>query len=186
MARPTDLPCAEHFQALPCGTRAKYIGAGCRCLPCRAANSRYETARAAARQRGDWNGLVPADRAAAHLRWLSRQGVGRRAVAAASGVASSALGEIKRGEKVWIRAATARRILAVETSCVSDHALLPSRRAHRRLQRLLAEGYPARRLAKWLGYQGDGLQFKAGHKMTARNVWRIDRLYRVLMAEASA
>jgi hypothetical protein len=28
----------------PCGTRAKYRG-GCRCMLCRAANSRYETAR---------------------------------------------------------------------------------------------------------------------------------------------
>src|SRR5262245_10530823 len=180
MARPTDLPALAHFQALSCGTRAKYIGAGCRCLLCRAANSRYECARAVARQRGQWNGLVPADRAAAHLRWLSRRGVGRRA-SAASGVASSALVEITRGAKVWIRAATARRILAVDTSCVSDHALIASARAHRRLQRLRAEGYPARRLAKFLGYSGDGLQFTPGRKMTARNVWRIERLYRVLM-----
>ena len=36
--KPSDLPGVEHFLALPCGTRAKYIGARCRCLRCRAAN----------------------------------------------------------------------------------------------------------------------------------------------------
>jgi len=65
--RPHDLPFTEYFQQLPCGTRAKYMGARCRCMLCRAANSRYETGRLAARKNGDWNGLVPADRARRHL-----------------------------------------------------------------------------------------------------------------------
>lgn len=39
--RPADLPFTDHFQQGPCGTRAKYVGAGCRCAACREANSRY-------------------------------------------------------------------------------------------------------------------------------------------------
>ncbi len=40
--RPSDLP---GFQAMPCGTRTKYVAARCRCPKCRAANSGYVVAR---------------------------------------------------------------------------------------------------------------------------------------------
>jgi len=181
MARPADLPFTAHFQQMPCGSRAKYIGGGCRCLQCRAANSRYETERAAARKRGEWNGLVSADRARAHLSMLSRQGVGRRAVGAASDVGDTTLQQIRNGAKTQIRANTEKRILAVDKSCVSDGALVPAGRAQRLLERLKAEGYPALRLVRFLGGKSQGLQFGA-RKMTARNVRRIERLYRELMA----
>jgi len=38
----------DHFQAMPCGTRAKYVAAKCRCAKCREANCRYVQARDAA------------------------------------------------------------------------------------------------------------------------------------------
>jgi hypothetical protein len=179
--RPIDLPSTAHFQSLPCGTRAKYVAGGCRCLPCRAANSRYECARQAARRRGDWNGRVSADRARAHLLALSKAGIGRRAVSAASGVSHSSLQAIRTGRKTQIRAQTERRILAVDRSCCSDHALVDARPAWRRLRQLLADGYPARRLCQFLGYVGGGLQFGA-RWITARNALRIERLYRDLLA----
>src|SRR5260370_12030990 len=71
------------------GTRLKYMG-GCKCIPCRAANSRYEVERSAARKAGDWNGIVDADRARTHIRKLSKAGVGYKPVADAPGVARSA------------------------------------------------------------------------------------------------
>ena len=40
------------------GTRRRYLG-GCRCVPCRAANSRSSGERAAAQRSGDWRGFVP-------------------------------------------------------------------------------------------------------------------------------
>src|SRR5688572_24739280 len=80
------------------GDRLRYM-AGCRCTPCRAANSRYETERLRARKNGDWNGCVPAAKARAHLLKLSRRGVGTRAIADASGVARSILRAVARGEK---------------------------------------------------------------------------------------
>lgn len=45
MSRPADLPSPEHYQLMPCGTRAKYVAVHCRCLKCRGANSRYVSAR---------------------------------------------------------------------------------------------------------------------------------------------
>ena len=47
------------FAAEPHGTRHRYLS-GCKCVPCRAANSRYSTERAAAQRAGDWRGFVPA------------------------------------------------------------------------------------------------------------------------------
>lgn len=41
MSRPADLPFADHFQEMACGSRAKYVNAHCRCRKCRAANCRY-------------------------------------------------------------------------------------------------------------------------------------------------
>jgi hypothetical protein len=112
---------------------------------------------------------------------LSRAGVGRRAVGAASDVGDTTLSEIRSGKKTQIRANTERRILAVDASCVSDHALVSARRAQRLLGRLKADGYPARRLVRMLGGKSQGLQFGT-RRMTARNARRIERLYRELMA----
>lgn len=65
------------------GTRAAYKG-GCKCLLCRAANSRYNTAREAARKHGDTRDLVSAEPVVRHLRKLAARGVGYKSVAAAA------------------------------------------------------------------------------------------------------
>src|ERR1043166_9536506 len=57
MSRPASLPYADHYQEMPCGTRAKYVAVHCRCAQCRAANNRYvqqrdALAKAAARELG--------------------------------------------------------------------------------------------------------------------------------------
>lgn len=181
MARPASLPFTEHFQQLPCGSRAKYMGAGCRCMLCRAANSRYEVMRAAARKRGEWNGLVSADAVRTHLFALSKLGVGYKSVAAAANVSHTSLMNIRAGRKRQLRRQAERRILDVDQSCIADHALVDARPAQRLLRRLKAEGYPALRLVRFLGLKASGLQFGRRH-MTARNAQRIERLYRDLMA----
>ena len=48
--------------AKPHGTRARY-SAGCKCMFCRAANSRYKVARALERKNGNANPIVSAERA---------------------------------------------------------------------------------------------------------------------------
>ena len=68
------------------GTRRRYLG-GCRCVPCRAANSRYSTERAAAQRAGDWRGFVPATLVLDHIKTLSKSGVRYKAIAAAAGLA---------------------------------------------------------------------------------------------------
>jgi hypothetical protein len=164
----------------PHGMRLRYL-AGCRCKLCRRANANYERNRAAARQAGDWNGLVDAAPARAHLMSLSRAGVGKRAVAAAADVAITVLTDVRTGAKTRIRARTSRKILAVTPAMASDQALVKAGRSHRLIAALVEEGYSKAELARRLGYARPALQFKRA-RMTARNVARVEALHRRLTA----
>src|SRR5436189_1819783 len=93
----------ELAEKRPHGDRIRYMG-GCKCVPCRAANSRYETERAAARRRGEWNGIVSAAGAQRNLRRIADRGIGRRTVSDITGIAQSTLQKIKTGEKRNLRA----------------------------------------------------------------------------------
>jgi hypothetical protein len=158
-----------------CGTRLQYM-AGCRCYQCRTANSAYERGRLAARKAGDYNGIVNAEKARQHILKLRKQGVGRKAVYAASDVALSILRAISNGKKKQIRARTERKILAVTTACREDGALVSATQTWRLIAWLQEEGFTKLRIARELGQKGSGLQL--GKKMiTVRNAARVERLY---------
>ena len=110
---------------------------------------------------------------------LSRAGVGKRAVAAASDVCMTVLTNIRTGKKAQIRARTERRILAVTPAMASDRALVKSGRTFRLIAKLKDEGFSKAELARRLGYRNEALQFKR-NRMTARNVARVENLYRSL------
>jgi hypothetical protein len=165
----------------PHGTRIKYA-AGCRCIRCRAANSNYESARAIARKAGEWNGLVPAGPSRKHILRLSKQGVGRRALAAASDVPATTISKIKSGERTTIRKRTEDRILGISELAVSDAALIPAAPTWLQIQTLLAEGFTRAELARRLGFSDLGLRL--GKQMIlARSAARVDRFYRMVMKE---
>lgn len=160
------------------GTRLRYLG-GCRCTPCRAANSRYETERAAARRAGDWRGLVDAAPVADHLRRLSRAGVGYKAAADAAGVARSVACAVLAGRKTRVRAHTARRLLGVDRQAVADSARVPAGRTWRLVGLLLDEGFSRGRIALELGAKRPALQL--GRRwVLASTAMRVERLYRRL------
>lgn len=173
-------PAKELAATKPHGVRMRYMG-GCRCDQCRRANTAYETERAKARKAGDWNGIVSAERARAHMKALARSGVGRRAVQACTDIADTVLSEIRTGRKQRIRARTERLILGVTKAQAADHALVPSKKAHALIAELIEEGYSVKVLAKRLGYANPTLQFKAD-RITVRNAARIERLHRELTA----
>lgn len=184
MARPSDLPHAEHFQQMPCGTRAKYVAGGCRCMLCRAAASRYETERAARRKAGEWNGLVDAAPARQHLLRLSRQGVGYKSAAAAADVGKTTVFRVLNGTKTRLRAMSAKRILAVDREAVADHALIPAGPTWRLVHELLEEGFTKTELARRLGSRSKtpSLQLRRD-VITAANASKVERLYSQVMAE---
>ncbi len=174
------LPTRERLAERPHGTRLRYIG-GCRCMLCRAANSRYECERAAARRRGEWNGLVDAAPARAHVLDLGRRGVGYKAVAAAANLAVSTVARIRSGERLRIRALHSRRILAVDVQARADGSLVPAKSTWRLVGRLLEEGYTKARLARELGAQRPALQL-GRRRVLALTAVRVERLYRRLTA----
>lgn len=176
-------PAAELAEGRPHGVRLRYI-AGCRCGDCRQANSRYETFRAAARKAGDWNGIVAAAPARAHLALLSSAGVGRRVVCDVSGVADTVLTEIIAGRKAQIRARTERAILAVTVAAAADGAYIDAKPTWKLLDALIADGYSKTELARRLGYATHALQLKRT-QVTVRNAYDVQRLYeRLQMCDA--
>lgn len=165
----------------PHGSRQRYV-AGCRCLLCKAANARYETTRAKDRTSGRWNDLVPAKAARKHILKLSAQGVGRRALAAASDVAERVIANIRSGKQVNVRRSTEERLLAISNQAPSDGALIRANVAWRQIKRLLAEGFSKAELARRLGYQSPSLQL-GKKRIRARTAARVDRLFRMLMKD---
>jgi len=168
-------------RAFPHGTRSAYVR-GCRCAPCTAANALYALGRYRARRlKDDWNDLVPAEAARAHILKLSKAGVGRRAIAAASDVSSSALAQIRAGRSHRIRARTARRILAVDVGCRADASLVSAKGTWRLIGLLIEEGFTKAELARRIGLASPALQFRKG-RVLARTALRVKKLYRAAVA----
>jgi hypothetical protein len=177
-------PVAELAQDRPHGDRLRYL-AGCKCFQCRRANSAYEAARKVARKAGDWNGIVAAENARAHLAALSAVGVGRRAVGDACDVSDTILSAIISGRKTQIRARTERAILAVTETAAADRALIPAAETWRYLDSLIADGYSKADLARYLGYKMPALQLSRD-QVTVRNAYDVQRLYLRLCMVAAA
>lgn len=159
----------------PHGDRVKYV-AGCRCERCREANTLYESARKQARARGDWNGLVTADAARAHLKLLQAEGLGRRTVAEAAGVGETVLQEIVACTKQRIRARTSRRILAVTTGARADASLVPATKVWRLIRDLYRQGFTEGDIATRLGYARPYLQIGKGRVLAITEL-QIERLH---------
>lgn len=162
------------------GDRLSYM-AGCRCFHCRSANTAYEADRKVARAAGDWNGNVSAEKARAHLKMLSTQGVGRRSVAAASDVADTVLQLVISGRKTSIRARTERAILAVTKDAAGDRALVPAKDTWQLLNRLIKDGFTKSYLAQRLGGKTRALQLKKDF-VTVRSAYRVQCLYNELQS----
>lgn len=180
-------PLADLARDRPHGERLRYM-AGCRCQECRRANTQYEIGRAAARKAGDWNGIVPAEKARAHMAALSALGVGRRTVQDVTGIADTVLTEIIAGRKARIRARTERKILAVTEKAAADGAYIDGAPTWKLLDELIADGHPKTWLARALGSmaQTPSLQLKR-NQVTVRHAADVERLHlRLRMEDAKA
>lgn len=180
-AKPTRLaerglrPIQELARERDHGDRLRYMS-GCRCDACRGANARYEQERAAARRRGEWNGIVSAERSRLHLAELSRLGVGRRSVQDVCGIADTVLCDIIAGRKRQVRAATERAILGVTRAAAADRAVVDASPTWRLLDALVKDGYTKAELAQALGYKRPALQFRRT-RVTVRTAHEVHLLY---------
>lgn len=158
-------------------TRARY-NAGCRCSDCRAANAAYEQLRLMQPP----NPLVSSARAREHLKALSARGVGRKTVAAVSGVGDSILWGIITGLRPNCRLSTERRILAVTEESIADGALVSAAETRRLLRELVTEGFRKTKIARALGSTArvPALQFKSD-KVRASTERRVKEIHAELM-----
>lgn len=165
------------FADRPHGTRLRYM-AGCKCFQCRRANSDYERERGAARARGEWNGIVSAERAREHLLALRRKRIGTRAISATTDVSRTQLNNILAGRQTQLRAQTERRILACTREAArGDRHLVPAGPTWRLIEKLLEEGYTKTRIANEMGLRCIQL---CKTKITARSAHRFAVVYRRL------
>jgi hypothetical protein len=161
----------------PHGTRLKYLG-GCGCLPCRAANSRYECGRALARRHGDWNGIVSAARARRHLVSLAKAGLGYKRVGEIARIGSTPILSVRAGRKRRIRARTERKIVAVSRAHRAGAAIVPAARTWRQIAWLLGEGFTRGRIAREaLGNKRPTLQLRKS-RILQRSATKIEAFWR--------
>lgn len=143
------------------GTRAKYFVEGCRCPSCRRANREAHNERSRLLAYGQWQPWVDAEPVRAHIRYLQSCGMGLRGIAAAVSVDRKNLQAILNGrpergtgpQKV-VRPVLAAAVLAVEPTLdnLGASTVIPATGTTRRLQALVAVGWPQMHLADELGW----------------------------------
>lgn len=167
------------------GTRSSYVK-GCKCDLCRAANARYTKV---AKYRSDKgiSTLVDAAPVKAHLQQLRAAGVGRRTIAARSGVSltviSRLIGIDRHRPARRIHPDTARKLLAVTTSDQADGTFIDATGARRRLQALVTLGWTQTEIAARIGWTTANLnRITLGHvdNITRGTHQLIDELYEQL------
>jgi hypothetical protein len=175
---PPDMP--REQEAFAHGKRARYV-AGCRCEPCTEANREYARMRDKMNRMGLGDPLVDAKRARAHILRLSKAGIGRNAVSDVSGVARSALQEIRKGRKKKLRKSTLAKILAVKPDIVppANARLVDAKETWKNIAWLMGEGFTKGAIAQRLGRKTPALQLKRG-KVTMKTARAVEALCRSL------
>lgn len=154
----TPKPCRHRYANHQHG---QYVTAkldGCRCWPCTDAKSAYNAERGRAQAYGTWSPFVPTAPAVAHLRELSRAGMGWKRVAAAAGVPSSSVYPLLYGRpdrnggapRTKARRALVDAILAVPMPTLDDlgaAVIVDGTGTRRRLQALIVAGWSVQLLA---------------------------------------
>jgi predicted transcriptional regulator len=134
-----------------------------------------------------WNGLVEAAPARRHIKKLSRQGVGYKAVADAAGVAISVVAKIRAGTKKKVRAETEKRILEVDADAIADHALIPAGPTWELLNALLERGYTKTELGRRLGSKAKVPSLQVGKvSILAKKAAKVRKMYEAILKEEAA
>jgi len=140
---------------------ARYKLDGCRCYTCSFAVSQYNDNRARSIAYGTWEPFVDAEPVRVHLRNMQDCGIGLRRVASAAGVDRKRLqavltGRPERGTgpQKQVRPDFAAAVLALEPSLdlMGSATPISAIGSQRRLQALVAAGWPQHHLAAALGW----------------------------------
>ncbi len=171
------------------GTRAAYVKDRCRCADCTAANT--AASRTATRKRlyGRWHPYVDATPVRDHVAALRAAGIGVERIAQLAGLSVSHIRQLAEQDRNGspathrVRPSTATRVLRVG---INSASWAPSSRVdatgtRRRLQALIAIGWPPELLADQLGRRPNSLHRSMnGESVTARTAHEVATLYQKL------
>jgi hypothetical protein len=168
------------------GTRAAYVKDRCRCTDCTAANT--AASRTATRERiyGRWQPYVDAGPVCEHIAALRAAGIGVERIAHLAGLSVSHIRELAedgRGDSSAtrrVRPSTATRILAISINDAhrAPHSRIDATGTRRRLQALIAIGWPTELLAAQLSRRTTSLcRSMTGESVTARTAHDVAALY---------
>lgn len=174
------------------GTRVKYVVEKCRCKPCKKANRREENHRTRQQIYGRWQPYVDAHPVREHVRALQEFGLGWKRIAALAGVSVNVVDKLLygapergMGPSKRVRPETAAKLLTVrpDPAHLAGAVDVDATGTRRRLQALVAGGWPQARLAVRLGLTpsnfGATLQRERVLASTARAVHALyDELWR--------
>jgi hypothetical protein len=163
----------------PHGTHARY-NCGCKCLPCRAAHSRFNTLLALRKAQGRENPVVPGLRVITHIKALRRAGMGLREICKQAGVKRDSIRLVLMGQRN-LRKQAALRILALRYQPALG-SLIDAAPTWRLIRQLLAEGYPKARIAYEMGMKTPALQIKTD-MVTVRTALRVRIVYYRLVGQ---
>lgn len=133
---------------------------GCKCGACRAADRRYMNRRYRLMAYGQWQPYVDATPVREHVRRLQEFGLGWMTIAKLSGVPRGSVSKLLYGDgprgmapSKRVRPKTAAAILAIQPTMdvLADGAMIDGTGTRRRLQALVAIGWPQSWLAERLG-----------------------------------
>jgi hypothetical protein len=182
--------CAHQRSHHEHGTRTAYVLDRCRCGSCTAANRFEAQKRRKAIAYGRWDGLVPAHVARRHVKELRTLGFSLQRIATLSGVGYGTVSRLTYGNPSGrqpptgrIRHDTEQRLLNLrpEAGSTSPGGRVEATGSRRRLQALVAAGWPLPILARRLGRSTGNLR-RTMHsgRVTNDSAHRIATMYEQL------
>lgn len=170
------------------GTLRQYVIGKCRCGECTAALRAYKNHTTRLKAYGQWEPLTDAEPCREHLRMLSEHGIGWRRAAQLAGVGAGSVNRLLRGEpgrqpSKRIRTETAVRLLAARPTLENQAAcsVIDATGMRRRLQALVARGFPQKFIAARLGMdQANFSKLLYCERITAGTVRKVVALYEQL------
>lgn len=169
---------------------ARYRLDGCRCYVCAFARSQYDAARERAIAYGSWQPWTEAAPVRQHIRDLQACKLGLRRIAALAGVDRKRLQAILNGRsergtgpQTKVRPALAAAVLSVQPTLdvLGPGTVIDATGTTRRLQALVASGWPQARLAARLGILASNFCLTiTAERVTVRTARAVSSLYDAL------
>jgi len=165
------------------GTMMQYRR-GCRCVRCRMAASDVARLKRQRVKNGTADFHVSAELAAAHLRELSKNGMGLRAIEECTGIQRARLRAIKYCRK-RIRQSTEQRIMALHASAKSGGAWMYATFANAMVEEMLGAGWSRARIARAMGNKCGRLAWYGRKKIRVSTRVRFSAVYEQFKREAA-